>query len=285
MITISQSSVKGPKLGEGRYGKVFQCKTSRRMSATKFVSKEITNQESIRRELVSYKVIDNKCPNIAIMLGHHIDNEKSQIFLKMYDCDLRTIINSDIYFCPFDFIRDISNSLDFLKSKSIIHADIKPENILYDSEKNNFVLCDFGISLFDCENRSQLVQTVHYRSPEVMANLDYSFPIDVFSLGCIIYEIITKEFFLNSKEDYLNFISLVEKMGLPSRDYYSKVYDSFLQVEPLCFKHPQKGNISITFKEDLYLEDVLFGDIIKGCLRINPEDRVTPREILTMIED
>ena len=82
MISIDEKSIKGQQLGEGRYGKVFQCKTSRRMSATKFVSKEITNAESTIRELRAYQIIDNQCPNIAVMLGHHINNEKSYIFLK-----------------------------------------------------------------------------------------------------------------------------------------------------------------------------------------------------------
>ena len=285
MITISQSSVKGPKLGEGRYGKVFQCKTSRRLSATKFVSKEITNQESIKRELLAYQKINNECPNIAIMLGHHIDNEKSYIFLKIYDCDLRTMMSKDIIFCPFDFISDMANSLKFLKSRSIIHADIKPENILYDLEKKEFVLCDFGISVFENENKKQLVQTVEYRSPEVMSNLKYSFPIDVFSLGCIIYEILSGSFLMKSKEEYLNFISLISRLGIPSGDYYQEVYDNFLSEDPLLFKHPKKGNILIQSIKDPYLDDIVFGEIIRGCIELNPNDRITPEQILNMLGD
>ena len=285
MIAIGEKSVKGPQLGEGRYGKVFQCKTSRRMSAVKFVSKEITNAESTIRELKAYQMIDNQCPNIAVMLGHHLNNEKSHIFLKMYDCDLRMMINANIDFYHLNLVKDIACSLDFLKSKSIIHADIKPENVLYDCDEDKFVLCDFGISLFHDDKKEKTVQSIRYRAPEVMARLNYSFPIDIFSLGCIIYEIISKKFFLELTEDYINFISIMSRLGMPSKDYYKQLYDDFLRQSPPAFIHPQKGKIDIVFKRDEYLEDNLFGDLLVGCLEMNPNDRLTPKNILTMIED
>lgn len=285
MISIDEKSIKGRQVGEGRYGKVFQCKTSRRMSAVKFVSKEITNAESTIRELRAYQIIDNQCPNIAVMLGHHINNEKSYIFLKMYDCDLRVMIRSNIDFCPYNFIKDIACSLDFLKSKSIVHADVKPENILYDCNEDKFVLCDFGISLFHDDKKEKTVQSIRYRAPEVMARLDYSFPMDVFSLGCIIYEITSNSYFLDSTEDYINFISIISRLGMPDKDYYKQLYGIFLSDSPSEFKHPQKGKIPITFTKDIYLEDVLFGDLLMSCLETNPEDRITPKKILAMIEN
>jgi CDC-like kinase len=54
---------------------------------------------------------------------------------------------------------------------------------------SNVRLIDFGSATFDDEHHSTVVSTRHYRAPEVILELGWSQPCDVWSIGCIIYEL------------------------------------------------------------------------------------------------
>lgn len=67
---------------------------------------------------------------------------------------------------------------------------MKPENIIYrDSRKKEIKIIDFGSG---CESNSKgftYVQSRYYRAPEVILGLPYCFPVDMWSLGCIVSEL------------------------------------------------------------------------------------------------
>uniref|UniRef100_A0A1B0D792 Uncharacterized protein n=1 Tax=Phlebotomus papatasi TaxID=29031 RepID=A0A1B0D792_PHLPP len=112
---------------------------------------------------------------------------------------------------PLDHVRHMSYqliySVKFLHDNKLTHTDLKPENILFvDSEFNttfnhkksrdvHYVKCtdvrliDFGSATFDHEHHSTIVSTRHYRAPEVILELGWSQPCDVWSIGCIMFEL------------------------------------------------------------------------------------------------
>jgi CDC-like kinase len=118
---------------------------------------------------------------------------------------------------PFQHVRAIAYQLtlavNFLHKNKITHTDLKPENILfvndaYDIEypsnrlnskvKQYLVvkdptirLIDFGSATFDDEHHSKVVSTRHYRAIEVILELGWSQPCDVWSIGCILFELYT----------------------------------------------------------------------------------------------
>lgn len=103
----------------------------------------------------------------------------------------------------------------------IIHTDLKPENIMLnslDSQIFNYNeeipssdttitrrvetqrrvlldteirLIDFGSATFENEHHSHTVTTRHYRAPEIVMGLDWSHPCDIWSIGCILVELLT----------------------------------------------------------------------------------------------
>ena len=95
----------------------------------------------------------------------------------------------------------------FLHENHLTHTDLKPENILFVSQdwftefcpatKRNVrrmrdtrvKLIDFGSATFDWEHHSSVVSTRHYRPPEVILELGWAQPCDVWSTGCIIFEL------------------------------------------------------------------------------------------------
>lgn len=83
-------------------------------------------------------------------------------------------------------------AVSFLHRQGILHRDIKPENLLLDADFNVKV-CDFGWSNFDQSGpRNTFCGTVDYMSPEMLQqNVSYDAKIDLWSLGVLLYELLT----------------------------------------------------------------------------------------------
>lgn len=90
----------------------------------------------------------------------------------------------------FKYFIQASSAIAFLHECQLVHRDIKPENFLIDS--NGVVrLCDFGWCRDISEgNRSTFCGTYEYMAPEIVKDQPYSYGIDTWALGVLLYEII-----------------------------------------------------------------------------------------------
>ncbi|XP_010504135.1 PREDICTED: serine/threonine-protein kinase prp4-like [Camelina sativa] len=81
-------------------------------------------------------------------------------------------------------------SLKHLKNCGVLHCDIKPDNILVNEERNMLKLCDFGSAMFAGENElTPYLASRFYRAPEIILGLAYDHPLDMWSVGCCLYEL------------------------------------------------------------------------------------------------
>ena len=135
-------------------------------------------------------------------------------------------------------MKDLLKGIAFCHSKRILHRDLKPQNLLI-SKKNELKLADFGLARsygVPVRNFSSQVVTLWYRSPDVLlGNRQYMTSIDLWSIGCIFYEMVEGEplFPGQTIEDELELI--FKTLGTPDVDIWPDVVNYRL---PLTERYP-----------------------------------------------
>lgn len=112
--------------------------------------------------------------------------------------------------------RQVLGALTFLEEQGIVHGDLKPENVCASLCGKWFKLIDFGHASWEHEpNKPTRVQSRYYRSPEVLFCHKYSYPIDMWSLGCMVYELITGSVLFEGNNDVDMLHRIAGYLGLP----------------------------------------------------------------------
>lgn len=142
--------------------------------------------------------------------------------------------------------KQLIRSVTFLHDLKLIHTDLKPENILlYDDSFENkplssktlinsymklsnikdakklpktskilkdtsIQIIDFGSAIFNDEYHSSIVSTRHYRAPEIVLGCGWSYPCDMWSVGCILVELIIGEPLFKTHNN-LEHLAMIEK--------------------------------------------------------------------------
>jgi len=164
------------------------------INKNKMISKEVYTR-NVKKEFEINILLNkhNKCPYIVKL--HNIFNDNSYIYF-VYDFliggELFTLISGNklsrkiIQF----FAAEIVIALNHLHSLNIIYSDLKPENICI-TKDGHINLVDFGLSLFNGEIKKYYSGTIPYLPPEVLTLHKYTFAVDWWSLGIVIYEMLT----------------------------------------------------------------------------------------------
>lgn len=200
-------------LGTGSFGTVN--KVRRRDTGQILVWKEINFGKMTEREKAQVVAEVNilrglSCPFVVKYFDRIIDKSQLRLYIVMEYCcggDLaRVIKNCKTKKCNLEeslIWKVFAQCLVALKDchrhtegphndlKPILHRDIKPANILLDSD-NNIKLGDFGLSK-ELSSQSKMAQTnvgtPFYMAPEVMNDRPYDERSDIWSLGCLLYEL------------------------------------------------------------------------------------------------
>ena len=117
-------------------------------------------------------------------------------------------------------IKGICLGLKEIHGKNLIHRDLKPENIFFKSDLK-LVIGDFGVAK-QLKNgtihANTQIGTFQYMAPEILKNEKYSNKVDIYALGCIIYELCTLNFYSGNKTGgkiMLVFIIMLKKKMNP----------------------------------------------------------------------
>ncbi|CAD8087916.1 unnamed protein product [Paramecium sonneborni] len=248
------------KLGKGAYGTVYAGRNivDNKIVALKIVDKKILQtdyaSQLIASEIEIMKLIEDK--NIVRLIDVLQSVNNTYIItefcnggdLREYLKKRKTIPEND----AINVLKDLLHGIKALLKIGIIHRDIKPANIMI--QDTLFKITDFGFakqvdSHIDTMMNS-LVGTPLYMSPQILKRQSYTSKCDIWSLGLIFYELIYGITPWHSQ----NLVELMAK----------------LDTKPLEF--PSQPKVSeLTIK------------IIKGCLQINEEKRISWDELFSLI--
>nr|KAF6374727.1 NIMA related kinase 5 [Pipistrellus kuhlii] len=190
-------------IGEGAFGKAYLAKGKSDskhcvIKEINFAKMPIQEKEASKKEVILLAKMEH--PNIVTFFSSFQENNR--LFIVMEYCDggdlmKRIYRQRGVLFSEDQILSwfvQISLGLKHIHDRKILHRDIKTQNIFL--SKNGVVakLGDFGIAR-DLNNSTELAQTCigtpYYLSPEICQNKPYNNKTDIWSLGCVLYELCT----------------------------------------------------------------------------------------------
>ncbi len=135
----------------------------------------------------------------------------------------------------FDFKKfaiDLFDILSYLEKNGVIHADIKPENILFTHKKSFYpVLSDFGFASFTEKKIPR--GSIPYCAPEVLSGESPTHKSDMFSAGIVLYELVTgEEISFRTYESLKDFINKKKWKNRVKDDFWINLFDLILNPDP-----------------------------------------------------
>ncbi|XP_034480989.1 putative dual specificity tyrosine-phosphorylation-regulated kinase 3 homolog [Drosophila innubila] len=203
------------------------------------------------------------------------------------------------------FAHSLLQCLDALYKNEIIHCDMKPENVLLKQQgRSGIKVIDFGSSCFESERVYTYIQSRFYRAPEVILGAKYGRAIDMWSLGCILAELLSGHALFPGENESDQLACIIEVLGMPSKallanskrakTFFSpKGYPRYCTVRTMSDGmvvliggqsrrgKPRGPPCSKSLSKALDgCKDPLFLNFIRGCLEWDTEKRLTPSEAL-----
>ncbi|XP_067385529.1 serine/threonine-protein kinase 36 [Emydura macquarii macquarii] len=232
-------------IGEGSFGRVYKGrrKYSAQVVALKFIPKVGRSEKELKnlqREIEIMRGLHH--PNIVHMLDSFETDKEVVVVTDYAEGELFQILEDDGNL-PEDQVQDIASqlvsALYYLHSHRILHRDMKPQNILL-GKGGVIKLCDFGFARAMSINTMVLTSikgTPLYMSPELVQEKPYDHTADLWSVGCILYELFvgTPPFYTNS---IFQLVSIIVKDPVKWPKTMSPSFKSFLQG--LLMKDPRQ---------------------------------------------
>jgi tRNA A-37 threonylcarbamoyl transferase component Bud32 len=252
-------------LGEGDFATVQKCikKSNGKIFAVKKVlKKKIKYRDLIIMEGESsiLKLIHH--PNLVELIDYFESEDK--IFMVMdyleggdlikFICDQEPMTNVPEKTIA-KIIYRIGKAIQYLHNYGMVHRDLKPENIVFgkNNDINSLKIIDFGltVTLGYEETVNDLMGTVTYLAPEVYTNKPYDFKVDVWSIGVILYYLLSG--ILPFDDENLNDELIGKKIVFSHHEFAKEFFEG-------------RSRMVI--------------NLIEKCLEKNPEKRIDINEFL-----
>jgi serine/threonine protein kinase len=211
-------------LGKGAFSQVYKVNdlSSNNEYALKIGRLSSRFQKSYQNEIEYLKILNKENnPNIINMIDNFVIEGRYFLVFEVFGKNLYQYLGNNHYKgLKIDIVEKFTyqliNGLKLLKNIKLIHSDLKPENILVSDTEDKIKIIDFGSSFYEKNGRyCNYIQTRYYRSPEVLLGLPVTTNIDIWSLGCIIYEMIRGYPLFKAKNYQDLFLYHTNLLGIP----------------------------------------------------------------------
>lgn len=213
----------GAYLGKGGYGYVVTIidKSSDELKAMKVINKNFVGQNGGMSQLHSEVELQQSVSHNNIIKLHDIFTDNTNVYLIMdyaSNKDFKILLKNKKKLCEqeaFKYWIQAVRAVQALQIGNVIHRDIKPENQLLDKDWN-VKLCDFGCASKVVENyRNPYIGTTEYMAPEIQTQQKYGLPVDIWSLGVVLFELVHGFKPFNSKKESVLINSIVKCNNIP----------------------------------------------------------------------
>ncbi|KAI6119682.1 kinase-like domain-containing protein [Pisolithus croceorrhizus] len=199
-------------------------------------------------------------------------------------------------------------ALSLLKKTNVMHADIKPDNILVNEQKTVLKLCDLGSASDASENEiTPYLVSRFYRAPEIILGVPYDTALDMWSVGCTLYELYTGKILFPGRSNNQMLLLMMELRGRFNSKMIKKAkfgelyFDEMGGFESIETDRVTGANVtrkvhiqgamrdlrarlmppaSVKLKDDETKLLTSFIDLLEKCLTLDPARRATPKEAL-----
>lgn len=199
-------------------------------------------------------------------------------------------------------------ALSLLKKCNIMHADIKPDNILVNEPKTMLKLCDLGSASDASENDiTPYLVSRFYRAPEIILGYPYDPALDMWSLGCTLYELYTGKILFPGRSNNHMLLLMMELKGRFNSKMIKKAKFGDMYFDDLgAFQSVEKDKVtggdvvrqvhitkpsrdlrarlmppaSAKLKDEEVKVLTSFIDLLDKCLALDPAKRLTPKDAL-----
>ncbi|CAA7019081.1 unnamed protein product [Microthlaspi erraticum] len=276
-------------IGEGAYGfvcSVMNSETGENV-AIKKIAHAFDNEDNAKKILREIMILAHLCHENVIEIKDVIlppqrnafENEV-YIAYELMRGDLHQVIRSkgelveDHY---QNLLYQILRGLKYIHSANVIHRDLKPRNLLVDTNCD-LKICDFGLARFMPEDHvmSEHVVTRWYRAPELLLkSSSYTTAIDVWSVGCIFLELVNRKPLFPGRDRLHQLRLVMELIGSPSEEDLA----SFGENDKRCLRElPSFPRQS--FSEKFPNVHPLPIDLMEKILKFDPQQRISVEEAL-----
>ncbi|GAB7346238.1 hypothetical protein MBLNU457_4968t1 [Dothideomycetes sp. NU457] len=180
----------------------------------------------------------------------------------------------------------LTSAVEYLHDHWILHRDLKTSNVLMNN-RGQIKLADFGMARFTSDppprNLTSLVVTLWYRAPELLlGETEYGFEIDLWSLGCVFGELLTKEPLLQGKNEVDQLAKTFDLTGLPTE----KTWPSFRRLPHARTLHlPPPSSLTATQTSSKIRRQFPYlttagVDLLSSLLSLNPASRPSATAVL-----
>lgn len=317
------------QLGKGTFSRVFECQGVRKKGKKRRSERRKSFAVKVIRNVYKYQVAAQTELEVLKRIRRNDPERKSCCIHLIDDAQYRghpvlvfPLLGKSVYsfmvgsgYKPFcldhvvDLLWQICRGVEAIHSMSIIMTDLKPENIvlvddtvddsmvnghLYSTPKSTEIrLIDFGSAVIHKKGakHSHLIQTRHYRAPEAIFSMEWSFSADIWSIGCILVEFVNGKMLFNThcSIDHLN--QIVKCIGGPPSRLLEEVDDEvwneyfddkgYLNMKRATRSPTQCKELGRYFDQRHYDEQCAnLYDLCTKMLCWDPADRITARDAL-----
>jgi dual specificity tyrosine-phosphorylation-regulated kinase 2/3/4 len=276
-------------IGKGAFGEVFKCfdhKLGRQVAIKALAIGPRLESESLReveclQTLAQSSAADFCCYIDSFTFRSHLfivsELLGNSIFQELQQRHFQGLPMDDV--CAIT--RQLLMALEALHGNSIIHGDLKPENVLFVQSKQSVRLIDFGCSVHKPHNLVTYIQSRFYRAPEVVLRIAITSAIDIWSLGCIIVELLAGVPLFPATDEADLFGRIVDLLGHPPTAFLQK--NCRRVCRPRAERPRRKVPLTARLATILRTSNPACIDFCLKCLKWDPAKRLTAKNGLAHV--